>query len=139
MSDAINFVEMVKCNDHRWWDRFAFLCREHLANMRTDDMDLKAMRYVVEKCHSSRDVWRFIRQYKETYFRELIQTLESGASKHIDPWFRRDYQFYRSFFVPRRVISRSPRRGTFKVCLSNSRRKSWTNEYYVPSNRLDIE
>lgn len=62
-----------------WWDRFKYLCRKHLANMRTDDMDLEAMRFVVKQCHSSRDVWRFIRQYNETYFRELIQTLESRA------------------------------------------------------------
>ena len=62
--------------------------------MRTDDMDLETMRYVVEKCHSSRDVWWFIRQYNETYFRELIQTFESRASEHTmlrseAPWFPR--------------------------------------------------
>ena len=75
------FVVMSKCE--QWWDRFKSLCREYLANMRKDDMDPEAMRYVVEKCHSSRDVWRFIRRYNETYFRELIQTLEARASEDV--------------------------------------------------------
>ena len=75
------FVVMPK-REHGWY-RFKSLCREYLANMRTDDMDLEAMRFVVEKCHSSRDVWRFIRSYNDTYFRELIQTLEARASEHV--------------------------------------------------------
>ena len=138
MSGVINFIVMSKC-DH-WWDRFKSLCREYLTNMRTEDMNLEAMRFVVEKCHSSRDVWRFIRQYNETYFRELIQMLEARAGKRINnPWRRRDYRFYRSFFVRRRTISRSSRWCTFKACLNHSRRRDWTYEYYVPSNRLDIE
>jgi len=52
---------------------------------------------------------------------------------------RGDYRFYESFFLPRLTISRSPRHGTFKGCLSNAQRQDWTFEYYVPSNRLDIE
>ena len=132
------FVVMPKCEPG--WYRFKSLCREYLANMRTDDMDLEAMRFVVENCHSSRDVWRFIHLYNETYFRELIQTLESRAGKRINkPWKRRDYRFYRSFFIPRRTISRSSRWWTFKACLHHSRRGDWTYAYYVPSNRLDIE
>ena len=71
--ELLNFVVMVKCDDHRWWDRFQSLCCEYLANMRTDDRDFEAMLYVVEKCHLSYDVWQFIRQYNETYFRELIR------------------------------------------------------------------
>ncbi len=59
---------------------FKELCEDHREqNMSEDDMDLEAMGDVL-KCKSFQEVWEsVVTPYNETYFRELVQTLEEAA------------------------------------------------------------
>ena len=84
------------------WCRFRHLCREYLLSIRPDDMDYDTMKRVVETCLTRNQVWKIVRAYNETYFRELIQTLEERAQEEIitftvhfsygerHPWFTVD-------------------------------------------------
>ena len=59
---------------------FKEICQDHLEqNMCEDDMDLKAMKNVLQ-CTSFKEVYdSVVTPYNETYFRELVQTLDDAA------------------------------------------------------------
>ena len=59
---------------------FQEICQDHLEqNMSEDDMDMGAMRNVLQ-CKSFKEVYDLVvTPYNETYFRELIQTLDDAA------------------------------------------------------------
>ena len=52
---------------------------DYLHNMRTDDMDYPTMQIVYNLIRRRQPIDHVIRHYKETYFRELIWTLEDRA------------------------------------------------------------
>ena len=60
----------------RHWQRFMGMCRSHLQHMSIYDMDRFTLQRVVDTCKDPHDVWRVVNLYHETYFRELLQTLE---------------------------------------------------------------
>lgn len=66
-------------NDHVWL-AFLDLCSRHFERMREEDMDYEAMQTVLHLAEK-RQMWKFVREYNETYFSELIQTLEERARK----------------------------------------------------------
>ena len=48
--------------------------------MTKDDMDYNAMKRMVETCHTWEAVDAWVNTYNETYFMELIQTLQDGVT-----------------------------------------------------------
>ena len=52
---------------------------DYLHNMRTDDMDYPTMQIVYNLIRRRQPIDHVIRHYNETYFRELIWTLEDRA------------------------------------------------------------
>ena len=54
---------------------------DHVACMRLDDMDYQTMQevYNLFRLRQPKRIDRFIRRYNETYFRELVWTLEDRA------------------------------------------------------------
>jgi len=44
-------------------------------------MDYEALKHVIEHCENWREVWSFLMEYNETYFRELIQRWQDIAKR----------------------------------------------------------
>ena len=66
------------------WFRFRLLCKRELLKMLLPDcpdMDFETMLRLVTECNTPKSVWKLICEYNETYFREVIQSLEDEA-KH---------------------------------------------------------
>ena len=55
--------------------------------MRTD-MDNDTMKRVMETCQTRDQVWKIVRAFNETYFRELIQMLDERAKEAVKKWSR---------------------------------------------------
>ena len=71
------------------WFRFRLLCKNKLCEMMIKkesqddeeevDMDFTTMFKLVMECNTPESVWKLVTEYNETYFREMIQTLEDQA------------------------------------------------------------
>ena len=66
------------------WFRFRLLCKRELLRMMLSDCpdsDFETMLRLVTECNTPESVWKLICEYNETYFREVIQSIEEAA-KH---------------------------------------------------------
>ena len=62
-----------------WFPRFLRLCECHLKwCMGEEDMDYEAMQHIL-RCEGIREVYAFLRGYKETAFTDLIQSFLDSA------------------------------------------------------------
>ena len=62
-----------------WFPRFLRLCQCHLKwRMGEEDMDYEAMQHIL-RCEGRREVYAFLRGYKETAFTDLIQSFLDSA------------------------------------------------------------
>ena len=62
-----------------WFPRFLRLCQSHLKWwMGEEDMDYEAMQHIL-RCEGRREVYAFLRGYKETAFTDLIQSFLDSA------------------------------------------------------------
>ena len=78
---------------------FECVCRKYFGRMRRNDMDYKAMEKVVEFAKSRRNrrgMWKFVRDYGESYFTDLIHMLEQKAFRRRHPNFDRTFK---KFFI----------------------------------------
>ena len=117
---------------------FERVCRNHFGRMRKDDMDYEAMEKVVEFAESRRNrrgMWKFVRDYGETYFTDLIHVLEEEAFHKRNPNFDRTFK---TFFIKRRI--RLPTRRRYGVYGGKPSRlywPPWSFHYYVPCKFIE--
>jgi len=82
-----------------WFPRFIAICKNQLDWWSENDCDYDALKYIIEHCENSREVWGFLMEYNETYFIELIQRWQSIAKKCIKRE-REHQEFLRSIGIP---------------------------------------
>lgn len=70
--------EDLKEGDDKIFEMFKVLAQDHYEEMSIVDMDHYTMSRLVE-CSTQGEVLRLVDEYNETYFRELIQSLQSTA------------------------------------------------------------
>lgn len=65
------------------WMCFEKLIGDHLNGMSMEDMDFEKMRevYKLARLRKGQKIRQLVREYNETYFRELIQTLQEEACR----------------------------------------------------------
>ena len=78
--DAINSLKMLR-SEVEWFPRFIAICKYYHECWNEDDMDYEALKHVIECCECWREVWSFLMEYNETYFREQIQTWQALAKR----------------------------------------------------------
>ena len=60
------------------WRVFKQKCARRFRTMRADDMDREKLKEVIVDCRNWSDVYKLVKEYNETYFREMIHTFRYG-------------------------------------------------------------
>ena len=117
---------------------FECVCRNHFGRMRKDGMDYKAMEKVVEFAKSRRNrrgMWKYVWDYNETYFTDLIHMLEQKAFRRRHPNFDRTFK---RFFIKRRTPIPTRRRyGVYGGRPSRLYWPRWSYDYYVTCKYIE--
>lgn len=67
-------------SDKPCWKCWEKVSGDHLQNMREDDLDYAMMQKVYKMIQQQQSIDHIIRDYNETYFRELMWTLKQKAA-----------------------------------------------------------
>ena len=99
------------------WMCFEKLIGDHLNGMSMDDMDFEKMRkvYKLARFRKGQKIRQLVREYKETYFRELILNSSARGSMSSDDGSRRRRQAFQGAVSP----AGSARRSLIKYLLTH--------------------
>ena len=91
--------DTLNSEDDKTFEVFKVLAREHFDGMSIHDMDHYTMSQVVESCSTREEVDALVKEYNETYFRELIQSLQEDAETITTRLAKHGYTYWSYYYL----------------------------------------